>query len=540
MASVTTAEGAFVRKASGLVRAFSPLDFLYYNIFAINPFLVCAFTFTFMVVSFPGAAPWLAVLIIGCLCIPEAIVYALLVSAMPRSGGDYVFQSRVLGGGIATFTTFSGIVLAEILAIVGVGVTAAQIVLSPGITILGAYYNQTWLANLGSWLGTPSGTFVVVLICAAWATAVCIFNLRIYALLQRWTFIPGLIGMVIVLAVVLFSTHDQFVSNLNTFMSDHFGVKDAYNTVLANAGPQPGFSLNATLLAMAFASFSLIFPAWGALQAGEIRQANVVRWNWVAIVGCEITAIVLATLAAALVVSRVGSDFFSAASSLAVATPDKYPLPIPPFVWFFASLMQASPVLYWLVFITGNLWLWMWFPNLTLGASRAALAMSFDGVLPEWVGRVSNRFHTPVLTILAIGVGYLIVSILYLLKVPVTTLTAIFILLSVVTFFFTCLAGALLPYRRPQLFNSAPAGVRVKIAGIPLITIAGVAFLPVAAWIAYRCLFDPALGVNTALPLGTGVVIYALSLAVYGIPAIIRRRRGGLSFKERFQQLPIE
>lgn len=43
--------------------------------------------------------------------IPIAFVYVWLSTALPRSGGDYVFQSRVFGGGLAFTVVMSGFVI---------------------------------------------------------------------------------------------------------------------------------------------------------------------------------------------------------------------------------------------------------------------------------------------------------------------------------------------------------------------------------------------------------------------------------------------
>ena len=43
--------------------------------------------------------------------IPIAYVYVWLSTALPRSGGDYVFQSRVFGGGTAFTVVMSGFVI---------------------------------------------------------------------------------------------------------------------------------------------------------------------------------------------------------------------------------------------------------------------------------------------------------------------------------------------------------------------------------------------------------------------------------------------
>src|SRR5215471_8039021 len=107
--------GGFVRKASGLVRDFSQLDAWIYNVIAINIVLNVALSYVLVTATYPHASLWLSLVIAGAFCTFEAIVYALFTTAMPRSGGDYVFQSRVLGGGVATMFAFSAVTLSQMI-----------------------------------------------------------------------------------------------------------------------------------------------------------------------------------------------------------------------------------------------------------------------------------------------------------------------------------------------------------------------------------------------------------------------------------------
>ena len=82
----------FVRKATGLVRSWSVLDAFVYAFFSINLVTLGLYSFSQMY-YFEGGM--INALIISALFIFfEVIVYAGLIAVMPRSGGDYVWQSR--------------------------------------------------------------------------------------------------------------------------------------------------------------------------------------------------------------------------------------------------------------------------------------------------------------------------------------------------------------------------------------------------------------------------------------------------------------
>ena len=54
-----------------------------------------------------GSLIW-AVVLSGAYLVFQGITYASLIAAMPRAGGDYVWKSRVLGGGIGFVLAVAG------------------------------------------------------------------------------------------------------------------------------------------------------------------------------------------------------------------------------------------------------------------------------------------------------------------------------------------------------------------------------------------------------------------------------------------------
>src|ERR1700742_3044954 len=89
----------FVRKATGLVRGWAVRDAFIYSVFAINLVTLGFFIFTSAVFIPAGSLLW-AVILSGAYLVFQSISYASLIAAMPRAGGDYVWISRTLGGGI--------------------------------------------------------------------------------------------------------------------------------------------------------------------------------------------------------------------------------------------------------------------------------------------------------------------------------------------------------------------------------------------------------------------------------------------------------
>src|SRR3954464_15688425 len=87
---------AFARKATGLRREASARDVFIYNTNNQNIGIGVAFMVLLIPPLYAGASMVTAPILAGLLALPMAGVYAYFASAMPRSGGDYVYISRTL------------------------------------------------------------------------------------------------------------------------------------------------------------------------------------------------------------------------------------------------------------------------------------------------------------------------------------------------------------------------------------------------------------------------------------------------------------
>ena len=227
--------------------------------------------------------------------------------------------------------------------------------------------------------------------------AINILGLRLYALIQRYVFWIGMACVAITLIMLLIASHNDFVTNLNTFMSDNYGTPNAYDEVIKAGGTtDTSFSLWATMLGAVFLSLFLAFPHWGVMQGGEIKRADSLRTNIYCdrrrrgVQLCRHRDLRRAADRASSV--RISSTPAGGCSTAAADSP----LPVPPFFGFFVALASGPAIFIWIAFIMFFCWYIMLAPNAPLGATRVMLAMSFDGVFPAWFGRVNPRTHTPV------------------------------------------------------------------------------------------------------------------------------------------------
>jgi amino acid transporter len=538
--STAPTEGGFVRKASGLVRDFSQMDAWIYNVIAINIVLNVSLSYVLIAVTYPEASMWLSLVIAGILCTFEAIVYAFFTTAMPRSGGDYVFQSRVLGGGVATLFAFSAVTLSQIIWMALAGWFGANIVMSPFLILLGAAYNASWMTSLGEWFLTDVGVFVTGCVCVLWAAIVNIRGLRIYAMLQRYFFWVGMVCLLVVLAMLLFSSHSDFVGNLNSFMADNFGVHNAYQATINRGGDASfSFSLGKTILASVIASFALIYPAWGVMQAGEIKRANSLKANVKAIVGAEVFSFVMVAIMAALLASRVGSHFLYASGTLYYEGAANNPLPVPPFFGFFVALVGNSAIFVWIAFLMFFAWFWMWFPNITLGGTRVMIAMSFDRILPEALGRVNRRTHTPINAIVVFSLVCVALCAAYAFIPTFVTLTLGLLVLNITGFAATMVAAVAFPWTKKEMFASTVAA-KYRVGSVPLMSIAAVVFLLFVLFVDIQALRADELGLNGTDGLLFVGGTYLVAAVIYVVSKVYRRKKENLDLGVVYQELPAE
>src|SRR6266487_1295872 len=108
MATIGETPTLFLRKATGLVKGWSRFDAFLYSFLSVN-FVTLGLFFSLAVTGYvPKGQILPALLLSGVFITFLVITYAGLISVMPRAGGDYVWQSRVLGGGIAFLLAVTG------------------------------------------------------------------------------------------------------------------------------------------------------------------------------------------------------------------------------------------------------------------------------------------------------------------------------------------------------------------------------------------------------------------------------------------------
>ncbi len=544
---VESESNLFVRKATGLVRSWSVVDAFIYATFSINLVTLGLYIFSQMYYLEGGLIPTL--LVSGVFIFFETIVYAGLIAVMPRSGGDYVWQSRILGGGIGFVLSITGWWFILWLWVPLYSDMFRHIFITPTLAIIG-------LKDAALWFGqTPMGLFVTAILVCAIVSGFISMGMKTYARIQRYCFFGGLIGLIIVFALLAFNSPEVFKSGLEReapqLLGTAPGIYDATLTAGTAAGaaaPLTGGTFAAIFAALPFIVFFNLWPNWGSTLYGEVRGATDFRRNLWGMAGALIVTTILAIVFLLLINKTITWDFYMNANaawwgSLWGTSSTPSPLPVWPYPALLAAFISPSRIVQLVVVLLMSLWWFGWAGTVFLSSTRVIFAASFDRLLPEKVSEVNPRTHTPVIALALMVIPSIIISALFAWNVfNFQSLTLDSTLVIAVTYLGSTIAAIILPYTKPDLYNASPIA-KFKLFGFPLISVAGVIFGGFLVYLLYAWLIDPNRLYNIGLMNTSSIIfIVVLYLVAAGIYTGFKlyRKSIGIDIDKVHQEIPVE
>jgi APA family basic amino acid/polyamine antiporter len=527
----------FLRNATGLVKAWSTFDAFLYSFWSVNLITLGLYGMSYAY-TIPDGHLLASVLIFGVLCTFLVITYSMLVSVMPRTGGDYAWQSRVLGGGI-------GFVLA---------VTGWWFTLWLWAPIYGNILEVQFFAPLAATFGwtnvltfftTPgNGVFVSSLIVLAFVALVVTLGMETYARIQKICFWIGIAGLAVVCVLLAFASPDNFHSAFNREASTLFGVSgDAYQKTLDAGNKALGTTVNfssfafvPTLLLMPWLAFYLLWPNWGATLYGEVRGAKDIRKPfWSMFWGLWVT-VALVAVVILLILKTVGWQFYYASNAAwyaGTAPVGTWPYPV---MW--AGWLVDNHLFQAVLIIVMGLWFFGWAGTLFLSSTRVIFAAAFDRVLPAWAANISANRRVPYGSLLLMLVPALVVSWLYAYKTNVQAFFYDATAIIAITFLGTVIAAIILPWRRKDIYNASPIA-SYKVAGIPAITIAGIITALFLIGMLYEWAHWSIYGSNSVDSAKYFGITYVAAVVIYVAARIIRQRQG-IDLSRIHHEIPVE
>jgi APA family basic amino acid/polyamine antiporter len=530
--------GLFVRQSTGLVREASALDATIYNaVFSAPVGATLAWGVFFALSAFPGADLVWATIISFVLNVPILIMMALLASSMPRTGGDYVWVSRILSPPLATISNFG----AALSAMIGATFWARYFpvfALGPVLVTLGVTFDSQALVDWGNsfqkdglWVFIGGFSMIVLM------TAIHIAGVRTTFRWQNAFWIIASIGTFLAFLVLLFGNTPDFQSNFNS-LNQKFGGGDAAAVIAgANAqGAQPDArNLDATLPTIFAIMVFMMWNWWSVYLSGELKSAANRSRQMTIMFGALVWDVVFIAIGVLLLFKVTGYDFMVAVNT---SPNDAYAIPTGPWYHFIASLAYNIPIL--TILIVGSFLFWS-LPAMvgnTFMPIRTVFAWSFDRLLPERFSEVNDRTHSPIPAILLVMSLVTVMLAWSIASTDFATWLALGVLAGVVCVVIVGVAAIVFPTRRPDLYRASPANTTV--AGIPVLYIVGPLSIAVMVFLTWLTLTYPALALygdaSNAwwVPAFIGGII-VVGLVVYYGARTIRRGQGGdidLVYKE--------
>jgi amino acid transporter len=524
--------GLFVRQATGLVREAGLVDTVFFNWVSGGAVgLALVYNVYWALNAFPGVDLVAATLLVVPFAVCAVLVFSLLAASMPRSGGDYVFVSRVVHPVWGFISSWTGFV--SVTAYNGwVAWFAAVAFVPAALGVLAQTTGNDAFLDVASWASGKAGSFVIGAAILLVGGAVMSAGLKVALRAITVLAVVGLIGLGS--AALVLATHDRgdFVQRFDSFARSSVGP-DAYSTILqlgAQAGlsPVPAGSApwaSATLPSMVIAFYAIGYSVWSIYYAGEFKGARERTRHLTSMLVPTALNTVVFVLLYLLMFHAVGYEFLNASSYLYNWAPDSYPLAVPPFVPLFAGLLSGNAVLNVIIAVSWVTWPVAMVFLIMVGFSRLLFAWSFDGVMPTWLAEVNERTHAPVRAIAASVALSLLALVLLLTVEAYLTFLAYTVLLALVFWASMALAGILLPFRQRDVYRSGPA--RWEIGGVPVVTLAGVVLLAFVLFELAMVFLHPGLGiVDRGQAALVAVAVMAVGAILFLVAYLVKRSRG--------------
>ncbi|HLY77602.1 MAG TPA: amino acid permease [Thermoplasmata archaeon] len=518
--TTAAAPGLYVRQTSGLVRTVGPRTALFANLVGMG-IIVNYFWIVFASAGYPNANLVTTVGIGVLINLGVGYVYWMLSSAMPRSGGDYVFLGRIFHPSIGlgtnllftvVFVSWAGY-FAYYTAIFGIPTTLAAFSVAGGGAQALTMANTIAASHIDQFL---IGLFILLLV------------VLVSLLPTKWIFrtvvgIFVLSGIIYILMLGLLLTTSQA-----TFAADWNAANTAgnsYSVLASNVAGSTGITLSGTFLGIVYTMLSFIGYANSSYYGGEIR-GNPTRTQGLAIFGAPLIFAALIGALYAATYAAFGRNFLIGVS-VNYVTPGSSLTAIPSPLFLVSYLLHGDP--YLAAFLSFGLILTFFGFALVyfIVPTRNLFSWSFDRILPTVFARVS-RHGVPWVAVILLAIASFIV-------LWVGVYTTLLAYLSYSNFGFwlavglVCLGGALFPYLRPQLFRSTPRLVQAKVGPVPILTVVGIVSWIAAWFVSYAASTAQYVEPSGAYSYGYLLflpIVFVIGVVIYWISRAIQKSRG--------------
>jgi amino acid transporter len=505
---------AYARKASGLVRGLSFWDAFGIGLAVIQPIYAIWYTVQVGVGLFPGGNLLIATVIsaVTCgLCAP--VVWGILGASMPRAGGEYIYNSRIIHPVIGMGASF-----ANVIAITYWNVFISTWIASPALAILGQYMGWTGLSNF---VASKGGIVTLTTACFVGSFLAVVFGINVFRKIQRPFIVVGIGGPIVLAIALSLCSKASFIGKWNAAAAKYHSLN--YNAFITAAGNAAGHVMPHTwnwgdTLGVTSGVFFLFIYAYALVYlSGEVKRPDktVLQASWMAVLVPAIlgfwTFFGLYHIADfRFIAAAAYNDLFAGVKGYNF-----------PFSTSYMTLSWLASGRSWLIAIIASFTFlltsyWLITVDLML-VPRAMFAWGMDRMGPKWFTDISPRWASPVKLYGFITIIQIVLTAAYVLWLQshFTGLVAGGLQL-VSVFLITGISGLLFAYRKKvkHIWDSSPYK-SWKIAGVPIITLASIVYVCYVVALLYFAFLDPKTRDITGKKSIIFVVVWAIGIAWY-------------------------
>jgi amino acid transporter len=451
-------------------------------------------------------------MIAALLAVPQMVVYTMMSRRVSRTGGDYVWMSRSLGGFLGSTITLMGVTLETMpyLALIALSVVFA--IGSVGLSL--GYSNMLGLALPGYIAGAnPLGQFVLGSALFIVLVAVNILRPRIGFKLISAFYVIGLVGVALAIFTILNAGRagvENYINGLNIPNTTYASLVESYKG--------PSFDLNATLLMMPY--FALFTYPWfnAAPSVGSELKGGASTWN----VPISLLAAFLVVTIPYAIMYYVGGFAFTTAAM-------RNPTLVNNFAFNFFTLAMGLSSNFAQSFIIGLGWIVLTVAILAFGIitiSRYMLAQSFDRFLPSKLAYVS-KYGSPIMAhLLDLGLTVVLIGLAAFLYGRLSSLYGA-VMASMIYFAFVGVAAVIYGLKKE------------RGRSMVVLAVAGTLQTLVYVYLTYEFLEYPSIWGGNTLAYGYMAATFILGTLIYAYRKATSGKEG-FDVEMTFKEIPPE
>jgi len=526
----------FARKASGLTREASLFDAVYFGI--LNNAIPVSLWFVLAAFAWlPGANLTVATLLTLVLTVLGfAFVWGILGGSMPRSGGSYVYNSRILHPVIGLGVSFCN----------GGFVMLAWIwVLAPWVGEVGIPIMMGSLgmdSSMVDWMTSGWGLYLITTIVNVAAVLVVMAGMKFYFKLQKVLITWSIIGAIVAGIIISATSHGKFIEIWNSYATQYNSL-DFAGTVAAASDAMGGipetWNWTSTLGLMLPISWIAVYGYIITFIGGEVKSPRK------SIFMAQILNVVICVaflLWVGLAYQRMlGWDGIHAVAWIGEEGLEGFNFPFEATYIGFASMIVGYNKI--LGFIMGGAFIvadFMWVVISYVAWSRAAFAWGMDRLGPRWFTDISPRFNQPVKMLLTMFVASQIAITQYSFNPEILGSVSVEVTQLVSVFGFTALSALIFPYVKKvkHIWEASPYK-EWKFLGIPVATVTGVIALGFVVLLVISYYINEAFAFMHTWWTAIYLIVWAIGISWYFIWKAVRKKEG-IDVTMAFKEIPPE